>query len=100
MNTSERFLPLVTAQRTSSFLSPEMIRASLVAVGDWLDAASGSTGETRLCHRTALYHDSGEVEWLFPTATLRNSSPPGSIWPKRSVMIAIGNEPSPMRIAM
>ena len=29
-------------------------------------AASAATGESGLCYRTAIYHDTGDITWLFP----------------------------------
>lgn len=36
------------------------------SLGDWLDAASAATGQPGLCYRTAIFHDTQDITWLFP----------------------------------
>lgn len=45
-----------------------MVIDSMRLTGKWLKAASLATGEDGLCYRTAIFHDSGEISWLFPNS--------------------------------
>ncbi len=64
-NKNHRFSPLVTTQRPTDFINRKQVLTSLQGAGAWISAAAKSTGKTGKCHRNAMYHENGEVSWLY-----------------------------------
>lgn len=62
----DRFRPFVDPEKSLGLLSQDIVRASMQSLGDWIDVAGAATGESGLCYRTAIYHDTGDITWLFP----------------------------------
>ncbi len=64
----QRFARLVTVDKCLGKIARADVLDSLKGAASWLDAASCATGKSGKCFRNALYHENGDISWLYPNS--------------------------------
>lgn len=65
---THRFSALDTSGRVFKAIHYGAVRESLEGVAQWLSAAVDAAGVQGKCCRNALYHENGDVTWLYPNS--------------------------------